>query len=100
MPDATARDDWADPATLVNALAEARAALAAAESEATEELIAAKAAYRDDPSPENAQRKAAAVERIQALRAAVRADRPAGPGAAIGGDAYIVPPAEAGGEMP
>lgn len=88
MGDATA---WGDPAALVTALAEARAALAAAEAEATEELIWAKAQHREHQTPETAARKAAAVERIQALRAVVRADRASGPGAAIGGDAYVVP---------
>lgn len=88
MADAAARSD---PADLVANLAAARDALVEAERLATEELIAAKAAYRDDPNPDTRERKVAAVEDIQALRAAVRADRPAGPGAQVGGDAYLSP---------
>lgn len=88
MADAAARPD---PADLVANLAAARGALVEAERLATEELVAAKAAYRDDPSPDTRERKAAAVENIQALRAAVRADRPTAPGGSVGGDAVVAP---------
>lgn len=74
-----------DVAALVADLATAKAALEQAEADATDELIAAKQAYRDDPTGENRRRKAAAVEHIQEIRAAVRADRPT----QIGGDAYV-----------
>lgn len=74
-----------DPRALVAALADAKAALEAAEADATGELIAAKLAYRDDPSEGNRWRKAEAVEVIREIRAAVRADRP---GIQVGGDAY------------
>jgi hypothetical protein len=46
------------------------------EAAAGAELIAAKDAYRADPSPENKAAKAAAAERLQAIRNTVRADRP------------------------
>lgn len=72
---------------LLTALAEAKAALLQAETEATEELIAAKDAYRENPNEETRARKAAAVEQIQALRAILRANRPKG--VQVGGDAYI-----------
>lgn len=88
--------DTTDFEALLRSLNEAKAALLAAEAEATEELIAAKAAYRDDPSDGNRERKAAAVDRIQALRSIVRADREQGPGATVGGDAYLSPGQHAG----
>ena len=75
-----------DVGALVAALADAKAALERAEVTATEELIAAKAAYQDSPTLVNRQRKATAVAAIQALRAAVRADRP---GTRVGVDAYV-----------
>jgi hypothetical protein len=83
--------DRPDFEALLTALAEAKAALLAAEAEATEELINAKAAYREDLSDENRDRKARAVENIRALRALVRADRDKGPGAMVGGDAFLSP---------
>jgi hypothetical protein len=73
---------------LLDQLAEAKAALLAAEAEATTELIHAKAAYREKPTGENRARKAKAVEVIQALRAAVRRDRE---GTRVGGDAFVTP---------
>jgi hypothetical protein len=76
---------------LLKQVAEAKAALLQAEAEATEELIHAKDAYRADQSEENRQRKNAAVDRIQALRRAVRADREQGVGAKVGGDAFLSP---------
>lgn len=78
----------ADFEALLDQLAEAKAALLQAETEATEELIAAKTAYREDPTDENRTRKAKAVAVIQALRAAVRADRQ---GNQVAGDAYLSP---------
>jgi hypothetical protein len=78
--------DRPDFEALLDALVEAKAALLAAEAEATEELIHAKAAYRENPTPESRARKAKAVEVITALRAAVRKDRK---GIEVGGDAYI-----------
>ncbi len=83
--------DRPDFEALLKALAEAKAALLAAEAEATEELINAKAAYREDPSEGNRDRKARAVENIQALRAMVRADRSREPGATLGGDVFLSP---------
>lgn len=83
--------DRPDFEALLRALAEAKAALLAAEAEATAELIHAKAACREDPSEENRDRKARAVENIQALRALVRADRDKGPGVTVGGDAFLSP---------
>jgi hypothetical protein len=74
-----------DFTSLLTDLADAKAALLDAETRATEKLIAAKAAYRDNPTDANRARKAAAVEHIQALRAAVRADRT---GTTVAGDAY------------
>lgn len=76
---------------LLDALAEAKAALLAAEAEATTELIHAKALYREEPTDVNRARKVKAVETIQALRAAVRADRK---GIQVAGDAYITPASE------
>jgi hypothetical protein len=72
-------------------VAEAKAALLAAEAEATEELIHAKTAYREDPSEENRDRKTRAVENIQALRALVRQDRAKESGAELGGDVFLSP---------
>jgi hypothetical protein len=83
--------DRPDFEALLRAVVEAKAALLAAEAEATEELINAKAAYRKDPSDENRDRKARAVEDIQALRALVRADRAQGSGAELGGDVFLSP---------
>ncbi len=80
-----------DIEALLRQVAEAKAALLQAETEATEELIHAKDAYRADPSDENRERKAAAVERIQALRRAVRADREQSPGGRLGGDVFLSP---------
>lgn len=77
---------------LLDALAEAKAALLAAEAEATEELIHAKAAYLEDPNDETRARKAKAVEVIQALRTAVRKDRD---GTQVAGDAYVTDGEEA-----
>lgn len=76
---------------LLDDLASAKAALEQAERVATDELIAAKAAHRDDPNPDTRARKAVAVANIQALRAAVRADRDQQPGGRIGGDAFLSP---------
>jgi hypothetical protein len=83
--------DRPDFEALLTALAEAKANLLAAEAEAVEELIHAKTAYREDPSEENRDRKARAVDNIQALRALVRADRAKEPGAALGGDVFLSP---------
>jgi len=83
--------DRPDFEALLRALAEAKAALLAAEAEATTELIHAKTAYREDPSEENRDRKARAVENIRALRVMVRADRAKGPGAELGGDVFLSP---------
>lgn len=79
---------------LLTALAEAKANLLAAEAEATAELIHAKAAYRENQTPETRARKTEAVKVITALRAAVRADRPKGR-PVVGGDAYITDGPEA-----
>lgn len=76
---------------LLTALAEAKAALLAAEAEATEELIHAKAACREDPTDENRERKARAVDNIQTLRALVREGRAKGPGATLAGDVFLSP---------
>jgi len=57
-------------------------AMAAAETE----LLAAKEAYRADPTNETAQRRLDAIAAIQAIRAAVRAGRPL----AVAGDAFVV----------
>jgi hypothetical protein len=86
--------EQSDFEALLTALAEAKANLLAAEAEATEELIHAKAAYREEPSEENRARKAAAVENIQALRAAVRAGRKENQ---VAGDAYLSPVQSDGG---
>lgn len=52
------------------------------------ELVDAKEAYRDDPSDENKERKAAAVAAVQEHRALARAGRTASP--TVGGDAFVV----------
>jgi hypothetical protein len=56
------------------------------EDEAVVELVAAKDAYRDDPSEANRQRKADAVAAVQALRFEERANRT---GIRVAGDAYV-----------
>lgn len=68
-------------------IADLEAALPHAQREdaAVAELVAAKDAYRTDPSDANRDRKAAAVAAVQALRAAERADRT---GVQVCGDAY------------
>jgi hypothetical protein len=86
MADAAARPD---PGDLVAALAAAKAALVEAERLATEELIAAKDAHREYQTAETRDRKAAAVAHIQALRAAIRADRGSEP--ALAGDTFLSP---------
>ncbi len=83
--------DRPDFEALLKALAEAKANLLAAEAEATEELIHAKAAYREDPSAETRERRDRAVDNIQALRALVREGRAKGPGAELGGDVFLTP---------
>jgi hypothetical protein len=50
------------------------------------ELVAAKQAYRDDPSEENKRRKADAVAAVREHRARERAGRA---GNAVGGDATV-----------
>ncbi len=56
------------------------------EEEAVAELVAAKDAYRDDPSEANRQRKADAVAAVQAVRFEERANRA---GVRVAGDAYV-----------
>ncbi len=55
------------------------------------DLLAAKAAYADDPSEENKAAKNDAALKLRAARAASRPETPA-----VGGDAYVIPdePAE------
>ena len=64
---------------------------AEAEEAACEDLVAAKDAYRDDPSEENKVLKAAAVEAVQLVRAEERlkrVDSTGRPLLRLGGDAY------------
>ncbi len=56
------------------------------EEEAVAKLVAAKDAFRDDPSEANRQRKADAVAAVQAVRLAERANRT---GVRVVGDAYV-----------
>lgn len=95
MSDDEFRDRWGtwaraqdrDP-TLVRQrwLDDLRRALPYAEREeaAVAELVAAKDAYRADPSGENRARKVAAVEAVRAIRAEERTDA-----VRIGGDAFV-----------
>lgn len=66
----------------------ADAALLDAEASVLAELVAAKDAYREDPTSANRERKAAAIESVVALRALQRAGREAH---AVGGDAFLSP---------
>lgn len=85
-------DEQPDVDALLKAVADAKAALAQAEAEALEELIAAKEAHREHGTEESKERKAVAVARIQAIRTAVRADRGQHAGLhGVGGDAYLSP---------
>ena len=59
---------------------------AEAEEAAVEELVAAKDAYRGDPSDTNRLRKAVAVAAVQAIRFEERANRS---GIRLAGDAYV-----------
>jgi hypothetical protein len=57
------------------------------EETAVGELVAAKEAYREDPTPENRARRDAAVTAVQAIRAEERSQ----PGRSmVAGDAYVV----------
>lgn len=59
---------------------------AEAEEAAVEELVAAKDAYRDDPSPDNKARRQAAITAVSAIRAEERSR----PGRhMVAGDAFI-----------
>lgn len=69
---------------VLDKLSQAKQDLAAAESDAIAELIAAKAAYRANPNPGRLKRKQDAVTAIQRIRAAARAGRK---GNTVGGDA-------------
>lgn len=59
---------------------------APSEAELLAELTEAKAAYRDDRTEDNRERKATAVDAIRSHRIATRSDRGA---PTIGGDAYL-----------
>lgn len=65
----------------------ADAALREAEEGLLAELVAAKEAFRADPSPENLARKEAAVDAIRAYRGVVRAER--GARHQVAGDAFV-----------
>lgn len=69
---------------LLEAYEQARQVLQAAEADALVELVDAKAKYRENPNPGRLKRKKDAVEAIQRIRAAVRADRAE---TRVGGDA-------------
>lgn len=56
------------------------------EDEAVTALVAAKDAYRADPSPENKARKAEAVRVVTEIRNQERADRA---GVSVAGDAFV-----------
>lgn len=75
----------ADVAALLAQKADLEAQLVAAEQDALAELLAAKEAYRANPTNETAQRRLDAIAAIQAIRALVRAGRPL----AVGGDAFV-----------
>jgi len=75
---------------LLAAKAAADVALVEAEQAILTELLAAKDAYRDDPSDDNRERRRLAVENVRALRAVQRADRPTDRHT-VGGDAFLSP---------
>lgn len=76
---------------LAAAKREADAALADAEAAMYAKLVDAKEAYRASPNVRTRAARDAAVAEVQAYRAAQRADRPAGSGGSVGGDAYLSP---------
>lgn len=80
-----------DVAALLEQRAALDAQLEAAEAGVLAELVAAKEAYRADPSPENKVRKAAAVGAVQQLRAHLRVGRTSNQ---VGGDAFVSTPSE------
>lgn len=82
----------ADINELIEAKRAADAALADAEAGVLDELVAAKDAYRTDPSEGNRTRKAAAVSAIQYVREVQRTGRATH---AVGGDAVASTPAPA-----
>lgn len=69
-----------DRAVELRAQADALETLASLEAD----VLAAKRAYNDDPSPENRAAKQAAMEALREARALTRTE-----GVSVGGDAYI-----------
>lgn len=67
--------------------------ITAAHDDALAELVAAKEAFRADPSEANRYRKAAAVGAIQRLRLHLRAGRTS---TQVGGDAFVSNPSSEG----
>lgn len=76
---------------LIAAREKADAALAAAGDDLKAELVAAKTAYRADPTDDTRARRDAASARVQAWRAAIRSGRG---GVNVGGDAAATDPSE------
>jgi membrane protein involved in colicin uptake len=77
-----------DLAALIAQRAALDAAIGGAHDDALNELVAAKDAYRTDPSETNRARKAAAVAAVQLVRAHLREGRTA---PQVGGDAFLSP---------
>lgn len=75
-----------DLAALIAQRAALDEAIGGAHDDALAELVAAKAAYRADPSEANRARKAAAVTAVQQVRAHLREGRTT---TQVGGDAFL-----------